>query len=87
MEAIVVELTKFGLPGLFIAYLAYVNRGLVGELKETRTELAAINEKRVMESAASVRALGEAAAAQDKIGDVLEAVSRHLDELRWSNNR
>ncbi len=79
MEPLIVELGKLGLAGAFLIYLVLQNRGLTQELKWTREQLVAVQEKRVGEVAENVKALGTVAHSNDRMAAALADMADALN--------
>ena len=81
MEAVLAKFAEYGLAGIIIAYLIWrdIKKDTLIETRDAAINL--LHEKRVAESAESVRALGANAAANSKMGEAMEALSESIERI------
>jgi len=80
MDPFYQELGKLGLAGVFIAYLMKQNWDLRKDSIALLARIDALQDKRVGEVTESVRALGAAAAAGEKMAEALEGISESVQK-------
>lgn len=78
MDSLYVELAKLGLAGLFIGYLIKENWDLRRENGALHLRIDTLQDKRVGEVTESVKALGSAAAAGEKMAEVMDRLSESV---------
>lgn len=86
MEAIVAELLKLGLPGLFIAYLIWDRREFKNDLAKANDQILILQDKRIAESKEQGEVIrGNMTALNtmnEKQGTIIQLLSSHLQNSR-----